>query len=114
MAVIGDDHADHVVLSVKRRLRCLLTLKRISGGRVLPVNLHPQFTPPGVIAAFMRTDVQFYRTGSSFAAKLHSQKFAVLVGHGLSIILIERSLAIVSGINAKHQRSVWDFIGALD
>src|SRR3954462_633300 len=112
MAIVGDCHADHVMFGIEDRLSGFAA-ESIRYTGILAVNFHPQLRPPGTITAFVRAKVDPERVDCSFAGKLHSQELATLICHGLSVILIERTLAITARIDSEREWSGWNLIRAL-
>src|ERR1700691_1881995 len=115
-AIVRDCNA-HLMMRGMHHYRaglCLAAYHCVRHGRVQTVNLYLQITPPGLIAALVRADMYLDRVALHCAAKLHSQKLAAFVSHGLSVVLVERTLTILAGIYAQQKRPLGNLAGALD
>src|SRR4029077_47089 len=99
-AIIWNVHTDHVMRSIYHKRPRGHPARGYTCVRVPTVNLDPQFTPPSSITARVRSNVQSDRVGRSFAGKLHAQKLAAPICQGLAVVLIERTLAIATGIDS--------------
>ena len=61
-----------------------------------------------------RTEIYAHRVPVRLAGESLAEKLTVLVAKCMPVIKIERPCALLSGIDAKFQRSDGGFIGALD
>src|SRR5271165_938683 len=69
--------------------------------------------PPWLEGAFFDRAGDAHSAGGELASVMYAQEFAALVGESVAVILIQRSAAIVSGINAQLQRPGRGLLSAL-